>query len=102
MLNEYTEFDFKRVVKQSDSLKIAIGGLMWFKDLHFFSWLLLKKMQDKSLKQFKIVKIGPGLLFPVQVTDKSAKVIIDESDSPKNTGFSAIGQLLEHTHFIST
>lgn len=89
LLNEYSDFDFKRVVKQSDSLKIAIGSLTWFRDLHFFSWLLLKKMQDKSLKQFKIVKIAPGLLYPVQITDKAAKVIISGDNC--TSGFSIIG-----------
>jgi hypothetical protein len=56
----------------NDSLKISIGKLEWFKDIHFFSWFLLKKMQDKSLRSFKIIKIGEGSLVPVQVEDKSA------------------------------
>jgi hypothetical protein len=74
LLNEYSEFQFKRVVKMSESLKVAIGKLEWFKEIHFFSWLLLKKMQDKTLKMFKIVKVGTSVLAPVQVSDRQTKV----------------------------
>ena len=90
LLNEYTDFDFKRVVKLSDSLKIAIGRLMWFRDINFFSWMLLKKMQDKSLKQFKVIKLSPGMLFPVQVSDKTAKVQVEKDDNA--SGYSPMGQ----------
>jgi hypothetical protein len=72
LLNEYSEFQFKRVVKQNDSLKVAIGKLEWFKAVHFFSWLLLKKMQDKTLRAFRVVKIGDGMLVPVLIEDKEA------------------------------
>jgi hypothetical protein len=37
-------FNFKRVVKLSDTLKLSLGKLSCFSSLHFFSWLLLKKM----------------------------------------------------------
>lgn len=38
LLNEYSEFNFKKVVKMNESLKVAIGKLEWFKEVHFFSW----------------------------------------------------------------
>lgn len=76
LLNEYSEFQFKRVVKLSDTLKISLGKLEWFKSLHFFSWYLLKKMQDKSLKTFKLLKLGSNMLVPVQVPERDARVSI--------------------------
>ena len=95
LLNEYSEFNFKRVVKLSDTLKVSLGKLSTFSTIQFFSWLLLKKMQDKSLKAFKVVNIGPNMLFPVQVSEKGAKVDI-EAGSP--ISWSPIGQELEQTY----
>jgi hypothetical protein len=79
LLNEYSEYNFKRVVKLSDTLKLSLGKLSCFSSLHFFSWLLLKKMQDKSLKAYKLVKLGENLIFPVQVSDKVAKIEVEGS-----------------------
>lgn len=77
LLNEYSEYKFKRIVKQYDSLKLSIGKLEWFKDVHFFSWFLLKKMQDKTLRQFKVIKIGEGMQVPIQVSEKGAQILLN-------------------------
>ena len=55
-------------------MKIFIGKVEWFKEMHFFSWLLLKKMQDKTLKMFKVVKLGENFLAAVQVDSKQTRV----------------------------
>jgi hypothetical protein len=97
LLNEYTDFEFKRLIRQSDSLKVTIGRLEWFRNLHFFSWLLLKKVQDKTLKQFKLIKIGDGgLVYPVQVADRQAIVKVEEGKISM-PAFAVIGQELEKT-----
>lgn len=65
ILNLYSDYPFKKTVKQQDSLKVALGKLECFKDIDFFCWYLLSKMQDKTILPFKVVKIGVGLLVPV-------------------------------------
>lgn len=74
LLSEHSDFDFKRLMKQSESLKIARGMIECFKEVHFFSWLLLKKMHDKTLKAYKVVRLGDSNLCSVQVEDKQAEV----------------------------
>ena len=74
LMNEYSEYQFKKIVKTNDALKISIGKLEWFKEIHFFSWFLIKKMQDKQLRMFKLVKIGRNYIAPVQIADKGTKV----------------------------
>jgi hypothetical protein len=74
-------------VKQFDSLKVSIGKLEFFKDIDFFSWFLLNKMQDSSLKLFKVVKLGDNMIVPVHVQDKSQKVEIE----CKSVHFKTIG-----------
>lgn len=65
-----------------------------FKDVHFFSWLLLKKMHDKTLKAYKVVRLGDSNLCTVQVEDKQAEVKV--SGLPVN--FHCLGQELEQSY----
>ena len=49
------------------------------------------------------MKIAPSLLYPVQVADKTAKVIVKHDHQSKASfGFSPIGQQLEDTFNLST
>jgi hypothetical protein len=93
LLSEHSEYDFKRLIKQSESLKISRGMVECFKEVHFFSWLLLKKMHDKTLKAYKVVRLGDNNLCIVQVEDKQAEVKL--SGPPIN--FYCLGQELEHS-----
>jgi hypothetical protein len=61
LVSANSEYPFKKLVKQFETLKVAIAKLECFKDIDFFAWFLLHKMQDKSLKQFKVAKVGEGL-----------------------------------------
>ncbi|CDW86523.1 UNKNOWN [Stylonychia lemnae] len=98
LINQNTEYPFKKLAKQFETLKLAIGKLEYFKDVNFFSWFLLHKMQDKTLKQFKLVKLGEGLVIPVHIQDKQAQLNI-ENITPCE--FRPLGQLLEQTYIES-
>ena len=65
LLNEHSEFQFKRLIKTSESLKIARGMVESFKEVHFFSWLLIKKMHDKTLKPYKVLNLGENNLVTI-------------------------------------
>eukprot|EP00347_Sterkiella_histriomuscorum_P012109 403369864 len=95
LINQNTDFIFKKIAKQFETLKAALGKLEHFKDIDFFSWFLLHKMQDKTLKQFKLAKLGEGLVLPVQVQDKTKALQISERMEYE---FKPIGQMLEQTY----
>ncbi len=99
LINTHSQYPFKKLVKQFETLKVSIAKLECFKDMHFFSWLMLHKMQDKSLKSFKTVKIGDGLVIPVQVQDKKESISLAQSKEQMKLQFKPIGQMLEDTYY---
>ena len=99
LVQSYTEYPFKKVVKQYDTLKVSMEKLESIAQIDFFSWFLLSKLhQDKSLRCFKLIKLGNSL-YPVQVEDKTAKIKV-ERDTTKSDQYAKgpIGQKLEESY----
>jgi len=53
------------LIKQYDTLKVALAKIESFKDVDFFSWFLMSKIKDKSLKPYKVIKVGKNMLIPI-------------------------------------
>ena len=49
-----------------------MGKLESLKDIDLFSWYLFKKMKDKTVKPFKLVRCGKNNLVPMIISDKVA------------------------------